>query len=327
MEGGVVLVSALVFLSVTQAAWMLISPGEEDMTVVQKRLASYAVRRWQIGMAQGVSVTRRRQYSRFPLLDAILSRLDLADKMGRQLQQAGVPLRAGEFLFAQLLVATLVSGIALVALGGIVGSLIAAAGGALVGFVLPPIWLKMKRGKRVSDFEYGLPDVLDLIAASLRAGYGLAHGLDTVAREGTGPCAEEFGQVLLELNLGRDLDVALAAMTERMDSEDAKLLATAIAVQRRTGGNLIEVFSQMAIVLRDRQQLRRDVHVITTAPRVSGYVVAALPLATMAFMYLTARYYVDVLLSETIGHLALIACVILVSIGLYLNRKIANVEM
>ena len=113
----------------------------------------------------------------------------------------------------------------------------------------------------------------------------------------------------------------------RVNSEDAHLLATAVAVQRRTGGNLVEVLGQMGQMLRERERLRRDVRVLTTAPRVSGYVVALLPLLTVVVMYFTSRYYIDTLLSEPIGRLAAAAGAVLVVVGLFLNHRIAQVDL
>jgi tight adherence protein B len=112
-----------------------------------------------------------------------------------------------------------------------------------------------------------------------------------------------------------------------VNSEDARLLATAVAVQRRTGGNLVEVLMQMAGMLRERERLRRDVRVITTAPRVSGYVVALLPVLTVIAMYVTSRYYIDTLLSEPIGRVAAAVGGVLVLVGLFLNHRIAQVDM
>jgi tight adherence protein B len=197
----------------------------------------------------------------------------------------------------------------------------------LLGFLAPLFWLRIKRGQRLKQFEQDLPDALDLIGSSLRAGYGVVHGFEIVSRENAGPCGEEFGQVLQEVTLGSELDSALARINDRVDSEDARLLATAVAVQRRTGGNLVDVLAQMAHVLRERQRLRREVHVITTAPRVSGYVVGMLPLGLMVGMYFLSRYYLEMLFDEPIGRLALLGSVVLVIIGLMLNRRISSVEM
>ena len=322
-----VLISILVFLMIVQAVLLLGPgrPGEQEQ--ISQRLVKYTVPTWEGGLQSRMNVLRRRRYSRFPLLDEALARLDLADGIQRQLERAGLPVRAGEFLFLQLVTGTIFGLIgALVAwdrFGGLAAALILAA----LGFVGPLLWLRVRVSQRVTAFEQGLPDALDRVTGSLRAGYGLEYGFDLVAREGAPPCSQEFGQILQELNLGGDLEEALARLIIRVDSEDARLLATAVAVQRRTGGNLVEVLGQMSSMLRERERLRRDVRVITTAPRVSGYVVALLPLLTLVAMYFTSRYYIDTLFSEPLGQLAAVVGGVLVLIGLFLNHRIAQVEL
>jgi tight adherence protein B len=322
-----ILIATLVFLLVVQAV-MLASTGKVgERERIAHRLQKYTVPTWESGLQTRLSVLRRRRYSRLPLLDEILARLDLADGLSRQLQQAGLPVRAGEFLFLQLALATL---------GGLAGALVgwetfggplAAVLAATIGFAAPLGWLGVRVGQRRAAFEQGLPEALDRVTGALRAGYGLEYGFDIVAREGAPPCSEEFGQILQELNLGGDLEEALARLVQRVASEDARLLATAVAVQRRTGGNLVEVLGQMAQMLRERERLRRDVRVITTAPRVSGYVVALLPVLTTVAMFFTSRYYVDTLFSEPIGQIAVATGGALVLLGLFLNHRIAQVDM
>jgi tight adherence protein B len=322
------LISALVFLLIVQA--VLLAGGTSRMSQrerVAQRLSSYTLPSWEGGLQASIMVLRRRRYSRFPWLDDVLARFDMADGLSRQLQQAGLPVRGGEFLFLQLIVATI---------GGLAGALLgwqtfggpsAALAGAVLGLLAPLGWLRYRVGQRRSAFEQGLPEALDRVTGALRAGYGLEYGFDIVAREGIPPCSEEFGQILQELNLGGDLEEALARLIQRVNSEDARLLATAVAVQRRTGGNLIEVLGHMAQMLRERERLRRDVRVVTTAPRVSGYVVALLPLLTVAAMFVTSRYYIDTLLSEPMGRIAAAVGGALVLIGLYLNHRIAQVDL
>jgi tight adherence protein B len=251
----------------------------------------------------------------------------MGDGITRQLQQAGLPMRASEFLFMQLVLATI---------GGLAGAIVGfqyfdgpapALIVALLGLLGPLAWLRYRVGQRRNAFEQVLPEALDRVTGALRAGYGLEYGFDIVAREGQPPCSEEFGQILQELNLGGDLEEALARLVQRVESEDARLLATAVAVQRRTGGNLIEVLGQMAQVLRERERLRRDVRVITTAPRVSGYVVALLPLLTVTAMFFTSRYYIDTLFSDPMGRVAAAVGGVLVLVGLYLNHRIAQVDL
>jgi len=323
-----VLISALVFLLVVQAILLVTrqtTASEKD--IVAQRLTAYTVPLWESRMQRSISVLRRRRYSRFPWLDQVLARMDLGDGLALQLQQAGVPLRTGEFLFLQLVAATILGLVGAVAGWEAFGGPLAAVGGAVLGFVAPLAWLRFRVGQRRTAFEQGLPEALDRVTGALRAGYGLEYGFDLVAREGSPPCSEEFGQILQELNLGGDLEEALARLVVRINSEDAHLLATAVAVQRRTGGNLVEVLGQMGQMLRERERLRRDVRVLTTAPRVSGYVVALLPLLTVVVMYFTSRYYIDTLLSEPIGRLAAAAGAGLVVIGLFLNHRIAQVDL
>jgi tight adherence protein B len=323
-----ILIAVLVFLLVVQAILIVTrqsSTSQKD--IVAQRLTAYTVPLWESRMQRGITVLRRRRYSRFPLLDRVLARFDLGDGVALQLQQAGLPLRAGEFLFLQLVAATFLGLVGAVAGWQAFGGALAAVGGALIGFVAPMAWLHFRIGQRRGAFEQGLPEALDRVTGALRAGYGLEYGFDLVAREGSPPCSEEFGQILQELNLGGDLEEALARLVVRVNSEDAHLLATAVAVQRRTGGNLVEVLGQMGQMLRERERLRRDVQVLTTAPRVSGYVVALLPMLTVVVMYFTSRYYIDTLLSDPLGRLAAAAGAVLVVIGLFLNHRIAQVEL
>jgi tight adherence protein B len=312
-------------LLVSEAVW-LIAPIPGERGPVAERVSTYVVPAWEPRSEGSLSILRRQRLSRFPWLEAFLARFNLAEGLSDQLVRAGLAIRAGEFLFLQLAFLSAAAVVAVVALGGLLGVVSAASIGAIVGLVGPLLWVRLKVGRRIDEFEQALPDALDLISGSLRAGFGLPHGLDLVARGNEGPCAEEFGQVLHEVNVGSDLDVSLARVIERVDSDDVRLLATAVAVQRRTGGNLVEVLGQLAAVMRERQRLRRDLRVITTAPRVSGYVVALLPVFTLGMMFLTSRYYVDTLFSSTAGRIATAVGGVLVVIGLFLNRRIATVD-
>jgi tight adherence protein B len=322
-----VLVSILVFLLVAQATLLVANTGTVEREKVARRLETYIVPTFDTGLPTTMSILRQRRYSRLPILDALLVRIDLADALSRRLQQAGLPVRGGEFLFMQLVLATVFGLLGALFGWEMAGGPALALVGVVLGFVGPMVWLRLRIARRMTAFEQGLPDVLDRVSNALRAGFGLEYGLDLVARESSPPCNEEFGQVLQELNLGADLDEALARLVQRVDSEDARLLATAVSVQRRTGGNLIEVLSQMSQTLRDRERLRRDVRVITTAPRVSGYVVALLPLLTVAAMYVTSRYYIETLLAEPVGRLAAMVGFGLVLVGLFLNHRIARVDL
>jgi len=327
---GLVIMAILVFAMVGQAAWLatdMLRDADSDETPVRQRLEGYT----QISSATSApdpqSVLRRRRLSRFPWLERVLRRFNVGESLSRDLRSAGLRVGAGEFLFAQLLLTTVPGFAAFVALPGIFGGTAPAAVAALLGFAAPLVWLRQRRGRRLTQFEVALPDALDLIAGSLRAGYGLADGMDLVAREGSGACSEEFGEVLQELRVGADMDAALTRLTERITSEDLRLLATAIAVQRRTGGNLVDVLHQLARTLRERQRLKGEVRVLTTMPRVSGYIIGAMPAAMAVMMYFTSPRSFALLITEPLGHAVLGGSAVMVAIGLFLNHRIASVEM
>jgi tight adherence protein B len=112
-----------------------------------------------------------------------------------------------------------------------------------------------------------------------------------------------------------------------MPSEDARLLISAIAVQRRTGGNLVDVIKQLARTLRERRKLRDDIRVLTTQPRVSGYVVGAIPPVMFVAMYFLSRKSFDILVTDTVGRGALVGSLLLVLLGLFLSAKISQVDV
>jgi tight adherence protein B len=327
---GLALVIILVFALVGQAVWLVtdaLNDRGQVETSVARRVQVYTDVTWDTAPPDASSVLRRKRFSRFPRLEALLRRLDLAESLSRDLRRAGMQMGAGEFLFIQLALTTAAGFGGFVLMPSVFGGLAPAVGAGLIGFGAPLLWLRRQRAKRMAQFEQALPDALDLVASSLRAGYSLADGLDLVARENEGPCGEEFRQVLEELSVGADMDGALTRLTERVVSEDTRLLATAIAVQRRTGGNLVDVLQQMARTLRERQRLRGEVRVLTTGPRVSGYIVGMMPVAMAAMMYVVSRPSFNMLVNEPIGRMALGFSAVMVVVGLSINRRIANVEM
>jgi tight adherence protein B len=327
---GIVIMAILAAALVGQAAWLgtdMLRDGDGRENQVSRRLESYTDLAWTTDTPQPSSLLRRRRFSRFPWLERLLKKANLGEALSRDLKRAGLSFGPGEFLFGQLLLTTLAGFAAYVIFPTLLGGVAPAGGAALIAFAVPRLWLRWRQSKRLALFEAALPDALDLIASSLRAGYGLADGLDLVAREDNGPCSEEFAQVVQEIRIGADMDSALVRLAERVDSEDVRLLGTAIAVQRRTGGNLVDVLQQIAKTLRERQRLKAEVRVLTTMPRVSGYVVAALPVAMALMMYFTSPKNFTILITDPIGHAVLGGSAVMVSVGLFLNHRIASVEM
>jgi tight adherence protein B len=327
---GVVLLTLLVFALVGQAAWLAadaVRDREPALTDAAKRVVDYTRLTWEAPEVDATSILRRQRLSRFPWLENLLQRLDLAQRLSRDLRGAGLQIQAAEFLFIQLVITTLAGFVAFLTLQSMFGGIAPAAGAALLGFAVPMVWLRGKRAKRLKQFESELPDTLDLLSGSLRAGFSTPDAIEIIARENTGVSGQEFAEVVQELNLGADLDAALNRLIERMPSEDARLLTSAIAVQRRTGGNLVDVIRQLARTLRERRRLRDDIKVLTTQPRVSGYVVGLIPPVMVAALYFLAPKSFNILVTDPTGRIALAASGVLVLLGLFLSDRISKIDV
>jgi tight adherence protein B len=324
------LLTVLVFALVAQAAWLATDnwrDREAPSRPVARRVIDYTRITWESKPVDTQSILRHRRLSRFPVLEKLLRQMDLAQKLTRDLRTAGLQVQPAEFLFAQVVITTIAGFAALLFLPHVLGGVVPALAASLLGFAAPLMWIRRKRGQRLNQFESELPAALDLLASSLRAGYSTADALEIVAHDGNGVTTQEFAEVVQELSLGADMDIALAHLVERVPTEDARLLVSAIGVQRRTGGNLVDVLKQLSRTLRERQRLRDEVRVLTTGPRFSGYISAALPVLMVVGLYFVNNKTFNVLVTESAGRIALAASAVLVVLGLFLNSRIAKVEM
>ncbi len=245
------------------------------------------------------------------------------EELDMRLEAAGVSLRAGEFVVAS-------AGAALVAafIGvGIFGTWIFGVIFAAVGAVAPWFTLQMQLGKRAEKLREQLPDVLTILASSLRAGHSFLQALDTVSKEIPEPAAGEFVRVVAEVRLGRPVEDALGALAERVGSEDFKWAVLAVNIQREVGGNLAEILDNVADTLRERATLRRQVLVLTTEGRLSAWVLGVMPFAIALYMYAVNKEYVSLLVTTTVGWVLLIGALGLLGFGILWMRKIVKIDV
>ena len=160
--------------------------------------------------------------------------------------------------------------------------------GALIGFLLPRFWLGRRKNGRLGAFNKQLPDTITLIANALRAGSSFLQAIELVVRESRPPISTEFGRVIREVNLGLPFDQALENMVRRVRSDDLELMATAIAIQHQVGGNLAEILDSIAYTIRERVRIKGEIRTLTAQQRLSGYVVAGLPIGLAGFLFVAA---------------------------------------
>jgi tight adherence protein B len=162
----------------------------------------------------------------------------------------------------------------------------------LGGLLMPWLFLKFMRRRRLGKFGAQFPDAIDIIVRSLRAGHPVPVAISTVSRELPDPVGSEFGIVSDEITYGADLETAIRDLFFRVGSEDLPLFVTAVAIQSSTGGNLAEILENLSSVIRDRFKMRRKIKALAAEGRASALILSSLPICIfIAIQVLTPTYY------------------------------------
>jgi tight adherence protein B len=246
-----------------------------------------------------------------------------SDRLDAELEAAGVSLRSGEFVVASA-IATLVFGVLGAAL---LRTWLLALVVAVIGGAFPTILLRRALKKRAEKLREQLPDVLTIMASSLRAGHSFLQSLDTVAKEISQPAASEFQRVVAEVRLGRPVEDALEALAERVGSPDFQWAVIAVNVQREVGGNLAEILDTVSDTLRERAMLRRQIKVLTAEGILSAWVLGLLPFGIALYMFAVNPAYIGLLFKSTYGIIMLIVAGTLLLAGILWMRKIVNIDV
>jgi tight adherence protein B len=246
-----------------------------------------------------------------------------SERLDAELEAAGVSLRSGEFVVASA-AGCLVFGVLGAAL---LHNWLLALVVAGIGAAFPTILLRSALSKRADHLREQLPDVLTIMASSLRAGHSFLQSLDTVAKEIAQPAASEFQRVVAEIRLGRPAEDALESLAERVGSADFKWAVIAVNVQREVGGNLAEILDTVADTLRERAMLRRQIKVLTAEGRLSAWVLSLLPFAIALYMYAVNPSYIGVLFESIYGIIMIIVALVLLGLGILWMRKIVNIDV
>jgi tight adherence protein B len=245
------------------------------------------------------------------------------EKLDARLEAAGASLRSGEFV-----VATVGAGL----LGAVLGAamlqnvLLAGAIGVL-GAAAPTLALRIGLSRRGEKMREQLPDVLTIMASSLRAGHSFLQALDTVAREIPAPANVEFQRLVAEIRLGRPAEDALEALADRVGNPDFRWSVLAVNIQREVGGNLAEILDNVSDTLRERAMMRRQIKVLTAEGRMSAWVLAILPFAIAFYMFAVNPEYIMILFTTQVGLVMLGVGGILILLGILWMRKIVDIDV
>jgi tight adherence protein B len=252
----------------------------------------------------------------------------LADRAGLltrtedALEQAELPLRPPEALFFYF---AAVAGVMLL------GFLLFPPGMALILLattaVTPLAILHRRRSKRLRNFQLQLPDTLNLLSGSMRAGFSFAQGLESVANEASEPTRRELQRVFTESRLGRPIEDALEDAATRMSSIDMMWAVMAIRIQREVGGNLAELLDTVADTMTQRERIRLEIKALTAEGRFSGFVLGIFPIAFAGILYVAQPDYIGTLFENTFGIMACIGALVMMFFGFIWLRKILQIEV
>ena len=207
------------------------------------------------------------------------------------------------------------------------GKMWAAAIGFAIGLCILPSILRYKRSARLYKFEEMFPEALDLLSRGLRAGHAFSAGMKMVADELGEPVGPEFRKAFDEQNFGLPLKESLDNLSRRVPILDVRFFATAVLIQRETGGNLSEILDNLAHVVRERFKIRRQIRVHTAHGRFTGYVLMALP----AFLGLALSFinpeHMSRLFDERIGQLMIVSSIIMQAVGFFWIKQVVKIEV
>jgi tight adherence protein B len=255
-------------------------------------------------------------------LNKLLSGRNWVEELGVQLQQAGSTLKPGAFIMIALTSAIFGVMLSLFVVSGFLKAV-----WLIVGLGGPFFWLRRAKRKRLRTFEAQIPDAIDMLVSAMKAGYSFQAATQFIGDEMKAPAGPEFARFYDEQRLGIDVRVALLNLQSRIDSLDLKMFVTAVLIQRETGGNLGDVLSNLADLIRERITMRGNIQSLIAEPKLSAKFLASMPVVVYIILALVSPGFTDPLVHSSGGKIALAAAATGVVIGYMIMMKIADVDI
>ena len=198
---------------------------------------------------------------------------------------------------------------------------------AVVGGGMPYVYVTRKRARRMRKLEEQLPEAIDLMGRALRAGHPFSAGIKMVAEELPAPLGEEFRRAFEEQRFGLPVADALLSLADRNPLLDIRIFVTAVLIQREVGGNLAEILDSISHTIRERFRIQREIRTRTAQGRMTGYLLAGLPIIMGILFYFLNREYIMTLFTDPLGVFFLGAALILQVIGFLWIRQVVDIDI
>jgi tight adherence protein B len=316
----------IVFLAVGMAVVSLAFLGESLREVRRRRdfrrqLEAVTGKEGPGGDALTTSIVRSREEE--SAFDSVLTSLPQIRDLKVLLEQADLRWTPGTFIMISIGLAGALSASAFILSQAAVPTAFA----ALAGLAFPLMYVKRLKRRRIYRFEEQFPEAIDLLGRSIRAGHAFPTGLKVVAEESPEPMCSEFRQIFDEQKFGLPLEDSLLGLADRVDLVDVRIFVTAILIQREVGGNLAEILDKISYTIRERFTLQRQIRVFTAQGRLTGYILAAMPILLGLAITALNPEYMAILFDEPMGKVLIAAAAILQFLGFLLIRRIIDIEI
>jgi tight adherence protein B len=317
---------ALGFLAATGIgglAWVFIYPSLSGEKKADARRASVARPEPAARQADKSQRSRREQ------VEGTLKELDarrLKDKkvaLTTRITQAGLAWSVQKFWTVSGILAAAAFMLALTAGGGLLG-----AGGLAfaAGFGLPRWLLNFLKKRREKAFLRALPDAVDVIVRGIKAGLPLFESIKVVAADAPEPLRSEFLAIIETQTIGMPLGEACARLFERMPLPEANFFGIVIAIQQKSGGNLSEALGNLSKVLRDRKKMAEKIQAMSMEAKASASIIGSLPPIVMLLVWMSTPGYISLLWTDPTGQFMLVGCVVWMSMGIFVMKKMINFD-
>ena len=291
-----------------------------DRKKIRKRLKTFSYRKNKDGLPD---ILQKKLLSDVPFLNKILLRIPGPQRLDRLLQQANVQYRLGVFILLTIILALTGFFAGFLITGNYVLSIIIAP--SLSG--IPFFYLCLKKKKRMEKFQRQLPEGLELIARSLKAGHSFPSGMKLAADEFDDPLGPEFGETLNEINFGVSVPDALKNLADRIDCPDLKFFVISVILQRETGGNLAEVIESLAYIIRERFKLHGRIKILAAEGKLSAIILVALPFLIIIVIRFLNPDYINTLFSEPAGRIMAGIAAFMMVLGILVMKKMVNIKV
>ena len=269
------------------------------------------------------TLVREQNEGLLPQVETAARQAIKGSKLERWLEQSGTTLSLSACFVISLSLGGVCAFLALM----IGKQLWAAPIGFAVGLTLLPGLLKFKRTRRLNKFEEQFPEALDLMSRGIRAGHAFSAGMKMIADELGDPVGPEFRKAFDEQNFGLPLKESLNNLCERVPILDVRFFATAVLIQRETGGNLSEILDNLANVVRERFKIRRQIRVHTAHGRFTGYVLMALPgFLGVALSFINPEH-MDMLFEDHMGQMMIMGAIVMQVVGYFWIKQVIKIEV